>query len=275
MQIRIGEKIRTLRKQKNLSQETLATALGVTFQAVSKWESGTTMPDVTMIPAIASFFGISTDELFDFNLYETEERVMAICRRAWKIRDERPAEAEQILREGLKQYPGNDILLNNLLCVIPVPERAAEAISICQALVGGTKYDDVRLDAWRIMAQAYESLGEYAMMKDALGHIPEIYFTRLELDAEMLRGDERLEPAHKQKRLSADWTIDMLLLVADIYEEKGERDMALSQLRCAKAVIEAFRDDRNVEYFTGTVYDKRKDELPAIGARIAKLEKNA
>ena len=275
MQIRIGEKIRTLRKQKNLSQETLATALGVTFQAVSKWESGTTMPDVAMIPAIASFFGISTDELFDFNLYETEERVMAICRRAWKIRDERPEEAEQILREGLKQYPGNDILLNNLLCVIPVPERAAEAISICQALVSGTKYDDVRLDAWRIMAQAYESLGEYAMMKDALGHIPEIYFTRLELDAEMLRGDERLEPAHKQKRLSADWTIDMLLLLADLYEEKGERDMALSQLRCAKAVIEAFRDDRNVEYFTGTVYDKRKDELPAIEARIAELEKNA
>ena len=275
MQIRIGEKIRTLRKQKNLSQETLATALGVTFQAVSKWESGTTMPDVTMIPAIASFFGISTDELFDFNLYETEERVMAICRRAWEIRDERPEEAEQILREGLKQYPGNDILLNNLLCVIPVPERAAEAISICQALVSGTKYDDVRLDAWRIMAQAYESLGEYAMMKDALGHIPEIYFTRLELDAEMLRGDERLEPAHKQKRLSADWTIDMLLLLADIYEEKGERDMALSQLRCAKAVIEAFRDDRNVEYFTGTVYDKRKDELPAIEARIAEPPKNA
>ncbi len=272
MQIRIGEKIRTLRKQKNLSQETLATALGVTFQAVSKWEQGTTMPDIAAIPAIASFFGVSTDELFDFNLYETEEKVMAICRASWEIRDERPEEAEAILREGLKQYPGNDILLNNLLCVIPVPERADEAITICRALVEGTKYDDVRLDAWRIMAQAYESLGEYAMMKDALAHIPEIYFTRLQLDAEMLRGDERLEPAHKQKRLSADGTIDMLLLLADFYEEKGERDMALAQLRCAKAVIEAFREDVNVAYFTGTVYEKRRDEIPAIEARIARLE---
>ena len=270
MQIRLGEKIRTLRKERDMSQETLAAALGVSFQAVSKWENMASMPDVAMIPAIASFFGVSTDELFDFNRYETEEKVMAVCRRAWAVRDERPEEAEAILREGLKQYPGNDIILNNLLCVIPVPERAGEAIAICQALTEGAKYEDVRLDAWRIMAQAYESLGEYALMKSAIGHIPEIYFTRLELEAEMLRGDERLEPAHKQKRLSADWTVDMLLILADYYAEKGETEKALSQLRCAKAVIEAFREDLGVEYFTGTVYEKRQDDLAAIRGRIEK-----
>ena len=68
MQIRLGEKIRTLRKQKGLSQDVLASALGVSFQAVSKWEKADSMPDVTLIPAIASFFGVSTDELFDFEL---------------------------------------------------------------------------------------------------------------------------------------------------------------------------------------------------------------
>ncbi|MBQ4113237.1 MAG: helix-turn-helix transcriptional regulator, partial [Clostridia bacterium] len=55
--MKLGEKIKTLRKQKNISQEVLAQYLGVTFQAVSKWENGTTMPDVATIPAIASFFG--------------------------------------------------------------------------------------------------------------------------------------------------------------------------------------------------------------------------
>ena len=70
--IKIGEKIKSLRKQKNISQEVFANYLGVSFQAVSKWETGTTMPDVTMITAIACFFGVSTDELFDFNLYEIE-----------------------------------------------------------------------------------------------------------------------------------------------------------------------------------------------------------
>ena len=105
----LGEKIKTLRKQKNISQEVFAGYLGVSFQAVSKWECGNTMPDVTMIPAIASFFGVSTDELFDFNLYETEKQVEAICHESWKYRENDPAKAERILREGLQRYPGNDI----------------------------------------------------------------------------------------------------------------------------------------------------------------------
>ena len=72
MSVKIGEKIKSLRKSKNISQEVLAQYLGVTFQAVSKWENGSTMPDVEASPAIASFFGVSTDELFDFNLFEME-----------------------------------------------------------------------------------------------------------------------------------------------------------------------------------------------------------
>ena len=70
--VKLGDKIRELRKQRGISQEKLAEHLGVTFQAVSKWESGATMPDVLLIPAIASFFEISTDELFDYILYVTE-----------------------------------------------------------------------------------------------------------------------------------------------------------------------------------------------------------
>lgn len=53
MKIKLGEKIRSLRKGKNISQEILAQYLGVSFQAVSKWENGDCLPDVLMIPAIA------------------------------------------------------------------------------------------------------------------------------------------------------------------------------------------------------------------------------
>ena len=69
MAMKIGEKIRVLRKAKNISQETLANILGVTFQAVSKWETGTAAPDLSLIPSLASYFGVSIDDLFDYNVW--------------------------------------------------------------------------------------------------------------------------------------------------------------------------------------------------------------
>ena len=75
MTVQLGAKIRELRKKRGISQEVLAQYLGVTFQAVSKWENGTAMPDVPLIPALASFFGVSTDELFDYNRLEAEKKV--------------------------------------------------------------------------------------------------------------------------------------------------------------------------------------------------------
>ena len=63
----LGETIRRLRKMKNITQETLAVAVGVTIPAVSKWERGESLPDVTLIVPIASYFGITTDELLGVN----------------------------------------------------------------------------------------------------------------------------------------------------------------------------------------------------------------
>lgn len=59
----IGEKIYLLRKQKNLSQEALAERVNVTRQAVSKWELGTSVPELETVVALARTFGVSTDYL--------------------------------------------------------------------------------------------------------------------------------------------------------------------------------------------------------------------
>ena len=58
-----GEKLKRLRKSRNLTQEQLADALGVSFQSVSRWENGTNYPDIELIPEIAAYFDISADDL--------------------------------------------------------------------------------------------------------------------------------------------------------------------------------------------------------------------
>ena len=68
----INEKIAELRKRKNITQEELVRALGVTNQAVSKWESSQCCPDISLIPEIADYFGVTTDELFGHDVKEDE-----------------------------------------------------------------------------------------------------------------------------------------------------------------------------------------------------------
>ena len=71
----LGNKIRQLRQKAGLTQNQLASVLGVTAQAISKWENSVTMPDITLLPQIAIEFGISIDELFDLTLEQKLDRI--------------------------------------------------------------------------------------------------------------------------------------------------------------------------------------------------------
>ena len=268
--MKLGEKIKTLRKQKNISQEVLAQYLGVTFQAVSKWENGTTMPDVATIPAIASFFGVSTDELFDFNLYETQKQVEAIVDEHSRYWHTDKPKAEQIIRDGLKKYPGNDILLNCLIGVLELPGRSDEVISVAKALVESTKYDEVRFDAYRIMAEAYAAQGDLSAAKDAIEQIPEIYFTKLEVAARLLEGEDAYEAAQKQKNISAEDLIDMLIITGKHLMAQGEQEKALSQLRIAQKIMDAFAEDFvETKWFKATVYEYTQAQRQEIEGLLA------
>ena len=63
----VGKKIVALRKEKNMTQMELADAMGVSYQAVSNWERGNSMPDISKLPELAQIFGCSVDELLGEN----------------------------------------------------------------------------------------------------------------------------------------------------------------------------------------------------------------
>ncbi len=272
MNIRLGEKIRALRKSKNISQEVLANYLGLSFQAVSKWEKGETLPDVTLIPAIACFFEVSTDELFDFNRLETEQKVLKLCGEIAAWRNDRPEEAEKAYRDLLKQYPGNDIVMANLLYVLQNLNKHEETISMCKTVMEGTKYDDIRFDAARIMAETYKEMGEYALCKQAIDLIPEFFFTHREEKALLLEGEDMFRPAWQEKCESLERYVSMTMRLADYYEETGDSDKAKQQLSLAKATIEMQKDDIIPPFWKSTIYDyPLKEILDRINCRLIAL----
>ena len=71
----MGKEIRRLRIDRGITQDALASALNVTAQSVSKWECGTSVPDVQLLPEIAIFFGVSIDQLFAMDPEQQMERI--------------------------------------------------------------------------------------------------------------------------------------------------------------------------------------------------------
>ena len=78
MNIYISDNIKRLRKQKGITQETLAERMHVSTAAVSKWERNEALPDISMVLPLASYFEVSTDELLGLNAAKTEERIQEI-----------------------------------------------------------------------------------------------------------------------------------------------------------------------------------------------------
>lgn len=123
MNLTLGEKIRELRRRDGRTQEMLAEALGVTGQAVSRWEAGGSYPDMELIPSIANYFGISIDDLFGYSS-DREKRIDEIISRVDATNylargdDDWVDGCIAILREGLAEFPQNEKLLIKLADVL-------------------------------------------------------------------------------------------------------------------------------------------------------------
>ncbi|MBE6642016.1 MAG: helix-turn-helix transcriptional regulator, partial [Ruminococcaceae bacterium] len=104
----IGIKIKELRKKKDMTQEKLAEYLNVSFQAVSKWETGAASPDLSMIVPLARLLDVTTDELFGVDSNEEllrQEKLKEIYYETWKTGD--IEKRYKISKTAVEEYPGN------------------------------------------------------------------------------------------------------------------------------------------------------------------------
>lgn len=114
MAMTMGQIIKNLRKGRGFTQEELAERLGVTYQAISKWENDSGMPDISQIVPLATLFDVSTDFLFGIKHTSETEDALKIVSSAESIKEygklETYLKAYDILMDGLKQYPNNYII---------------------------------------------------------------------------------------------------------------------------------------------------------------------
>ena len=169
MNMDIGSAIKKLRLDRKITQEEVAEYLGISFQAVSKWETGTTMPDITLLPKIADFFGVRIDDLFSVDHEDELNRIEESL--AHGLSEQSYLYAKRILEASLQDDPDNVRALklfarlhlmktnDDLLEAGRMLERAMghspldeEIFNLCRQVRGGGVYKAHSDDDWFIRA---------------------------------------------------------------------------------------------------------------------------
>lgn len=103
MNMELGNKIKQLRLRKGITQDTLAKALNISYQTISKWENNISMPDIQLLPEIAVYFGCSIDDLFNLSEQAQFERIENMLDMQETLSSDEFAQTEQFLKDKLSK----------------------------------------------------------------------------------------------------------------------------------------------------------------------------
>ena len=199
----VGQKIKELRQENGLTQEDLAEQLGVSFQAISRWENGTTYPDITLLPIIANMFDVTIDYLLDMESYKKNEEVKKIFEQDGILFNEgKIKEREKILENLLKKYPNNWDIKYRLMGVYFTisftytenqDEYEKKTIKLANNILDKCLDDSIRYLAMQQLVLIYTGRKELDKAKAIAEKLPDMIITREWLWPDCVTGVERIK----------------------------------------------------------------------------------
>ncbi|MBQ7923274.1 MAG: helix-turn-helix transcriptional regulator [Clostridia bacterium] len=171
----IGQNIKRLRRERDITQEALAEYLGITAQAVSGWECDRNMPDIMQLPLLANIFGVPTDEILGVNVGAREANIDEICKKAEKANaDGFRDEAVRILRKGLLEYPNAYEIMSLLAKDLYLAGQSEEALDLSQKIMQDCTNINVRAETTSLLCSLYSHMGQKKKAIETAMTLPEV-----------------------------------------------------------------------------------------------------
>jgi len=188
MNLNINENIKRLRKAKNITQEKLAEHLNVSIQAVSKWERGETFPDISMIIPLASYFGVSTDELLGVDAAKNEARIQEYLDEMKELNYQgKWHEATELGAKAHKEFPNDFRLMHEYTTYIiggradhsteNILAHADEVTAICERILDECNIDYIRHEALVTLSRVDKARGYIDKALERLAILPDWFTT--------------------------------------------------------------------------------------------------
>lgn len=196
----LGENIRSLRIASGVTQEQFGYEMGVSAQAVSRWENGATYPDITMLPMIADYFDVSMDELMGRGRELDSNERNAFFKKIYEMRDS--GQYDDIIDaydKMLHKHPNDAYLLHGKAAFLYSQFQknqdmamAKEIISLCKKINCFNK-PDMQCGANALLVRVYARTGELEEARRLANELPSFEVGRELLISECLQGVEKIE----------------------------------------------------------------------------------
>lgn len=202
----IGKQIKNYRKNASLTQEQVATYLGVTTPAVNKWEKGNTYPDISLLPALARLLKIDMNELFSFREELTETEIGLFVNELSEISLTNFTEAFEMGKSKIQEYPHCDLLiystatiLNSTLLLSDVDDEKKSkyntAIIDWLEQTSNSQVEKVRTSSIFMLAAKYIQMEHYEDASVLLNKIPDTAIDATIMKANVLIHQESIDAA--------------------------------------------------------------------------------
>lgn len=192
---RLADNIKRLREAKNVSQERMAQALNVSYQAVSKWETGKSLPDITLLPQISRYFGITIDALLMAEQLDEKRLLEQYQAKAEKLhRQGAVADTIPLWREALQKMPNNPYVKEMLMAAYfdtDVVGYSKEIVELGSEIYRESGDSYCRGSAICLVARTYAAVGNTDKAKEWAKKTYSIIHAREFLDVEV--GEEHEE----------------------------------------------------------------------------------
>ena len=269
--IKIGEKIRLLRKKNDVTQDKLAYHLGVTPQAVSRWESGVCYPDMNYLPAIADYFSVTMDELLCYSGAQKAAKVREYLEQVDALLDrDRVGEALELLRTAMAEVPSDASLQLETAQVLSLyaglleesngGERAraamdaalTEAVSLCRHILEDCTDESMRDETKKVLCDIYaHQLDDVARAEEIADQLHGMSVSREIIRATMLTGEVAFAQAQRNVIHFADnmwWHLYNLACVPDISGDRYTTAQKIAILEKGVSLFELVFDETPLFY---------------------------
>lgn len=193
MGITITKQLKQMRNAKGNTQEELANHLGISVQAVSKWERGEGYPDITLLPGIAFFYGTTVDSLLGVSEIEKQSKIESYMEEYNQNGNLGKIEANIILmRKAIKEFPENLDIINALMYALfftTKKEYMDEVISLGEQILRKSVSDVQRYSALQTLAYAYNQKNMTDKAVEYAGKLPDWYCTKSNVLEGILQGE--------------------------------------------------------------------------------------